>query len=100
MPDFADSNRLPVPAAQEALGMIASDLERLDERLRILAETIAPEPAAVLPADLRAGVEAVREALLRDAISTLSALALLTEEAALKRRPEVLASADLIAAFG
>ncbi len=96
MPGFADSTR----SAQQTLQTIASELQQRDERLRTLAEGIAPDPAAVLPADLRAGVEAVREALLRDAISTLSALAALTEDGALERRAEVLATADLIAAFG
>ncbi len=96
MPDSAESTRL----AQQTLQTIASELQQLDQRLRTLAGGITPDPAAVLPADLRAGVEAVREALLRDAISTLSALAVLTEDAALERRAEVLATADLIAAFG
>ncbi len=53
----------------------------------------------MLPADLRAGVEAVREALLRDAISTLSALAVLTEDSAVERRAEVAAAVHRIAAF-
>ncbi len=96
MPDCSDSTR----SAQQTLQTIASELQQLDERLRTLAQRIAPDPAVVLPADLRAGVEAVREALLRDAISTLSALATLTEDAARERRADILATADLIAAFG
>ena len=100
MPDFADSTRLPAHAAQQTLGMLARELARLDERLGVLAENVTPDPAAVLPAELMAGVARVRSDLLSDAISTLSALAVLTEDTALERRVEVAATVDQIAAFG
>ncbi len=89
MPDWDDSTRLPAPRAQEALTEIVDELRQLDERLRTLVEAIGPKGEEILGADLRAGVECIRADLLSDAISTLSALAALTEDAALERRFDV-----------
>lgn len=101
MPDFTDSTGLPVAAAQKALRLIASELQRLDGRLSSLAMGIAADdPAAVLPSKLRAAVESIRADLLQDAISSLTALAALTEDDALERRLEVAAAVEQIAAFG
>ncbi len=100
MPDWDDSTRLPTPRAQEALAGIVGELLQLDERLRILAEVIGAEPEEILAADLRTGVECVRADLLSDAISTLSAPATLTADAALERRVDVAAAVELSAAFG
>lgn len=100
MPDFTDSTGLPVPAAQKALRLIASELQRLDGRLSSLAMGIATDdPAAVLPSKLRAAVESIRADLLQDAISSLTALAALTEDDALERRLEVAAAVEQIAAL-
>ena len=100
MPDWDDSTRLPAPQAQETLASIVDELRQLDERLRRLAETIASEAEEILAADLRAGVECVRADLLSDAISTLSALATVTEDAALRRRVDIVDTVKQIAAFG
>ena len=98
MPDCSDSTRLAT-TAQRALVEIVSELQQLEKRLETLAQAIAPDPAAVLPAELRAGVECARSELLRDAITTLSALAVLTEDA-FERRVEVAAAVERIAVFG
>ncbi len=87
MPDCPKST--PIPEAQQQLAALAQELRRLDERLSILAAGIAPDPEEILPAELRAGVECVREDLLSDAISTLAGLAVLTEDAAVERQLEV-----------
>ncbi len=100
MPDWDDSTRLPASRAQQALAEIVDELQQLDERLRTLTDAIASEAEEILAADLRAGVECVRADLLNDAISTLSALAALTGDAALERRVNVAAAVEQIAAFG
>jgi hypothetical protein len=82
----------PVPEAQQQLAALAEDLRRADQRLSVLAAGIAIDadnPDAILPAELRAGVEVVRQDLLSDAIETLAGLATLTEDAALKRQGEI-----------
>ena len=100
MPDWDDSTRLPAPQAQEALTEIVNELQQLDERLCTLTELIDPEAEAILAADLRTGVECVRADVLSDAISTLSKLAVLTEDAALERRVEVAAAVEQVSASG
>ncbi len=102
MPDCSDSTRPTVATAQKALADVASELQQLDERLATVAQVIRTlNPSAVLPGELLAGVETVRSDLLRDAVSTLSALAVLTENAAIERRGEVAAAAEhIIAAVG
>jgi hypothetical protein len=84
----------PVPEAQHQLAALADDLRRLDERLSTLAADIAPDPEAILPAKLRAGIEVVRQDLLSDAIETLAGLAELTEDAAVQRQAEIADAVD------
>ncbi len=79
----------PIPEAQQQLAAVAEELRRLDERLSIVAAGIAADPEAILPGELRAGVECIREDLLSDAIATLAGLAALTEDAAVRRQAEV-----------
>lgn len=100
MPDWTHSTHLPIPQAQEALVGIVADLRQLDGRLHALIEKITPESDKLLPAELRAGAECIRTDLLSDAISTLSALAVLTEADALQRRVEVATAVEQIAVFG
>jgi len=100
MPDCDDSTRLTTPKAQKNLVAIIAELLILDERLGTVAKTIAWEPEEVLPAELQAGVECVRADLITDAISTLSALSVLTEADALRRRVEIADAVEHVAAFG
>ncbi len=87
MPDCPKST--PVPEAQQQLAALVEDLRRADERLSILAAGIAADNDEILPTELQAGVECVREDLLSDAIATLAGLATLTEDTAIKRQLEV-----------
>ena len=80
----------PVPEAQQQLAAVVEELRRLDERLSTLAAHLASADSdEILPAELRADVEVVRQDLLSDAIETLADLAALTEDAAVERRVEV-----------
>jgi hypothetical protein len=79
----------PVSEAQQQLAALAEELRRFDERLSTLAAAIAPDPEAILPAKLRAGIKVVRQDLLSDAIETLARLATLTEDAAVQRQAEI-----------
>jgi hypothetical protein len=84
----------PVPEAQQQLTAAVEELRRFDERLSTLVAAIAPDPEAILPAKLRAGIEVVRQDLLSDAIETLAGLAELTEDAAVQRQAEIADAVD------
>ncbi len=96
MPDCPKST--PIPEAQQQLAALVEELRSLDERLSTIAAGIAADPDEILPAELQAGVECVREDLLSDAIATLAGLAALTEDAALERQVEVADAVERLAA--
>ena len=86
--------------AQSALLETADELRQIDRRLADLAGAIVPQPGRVLPEELRGGAQCVRTDLLRDAIETLNALGHATEREVTRRRLEVDAAVERIAAFG
>jgi hypothetical protein len=96
MPDSSISIR----RAQKALRQAASELQELDGRLAALARSIVPQAGRLLPAALRGGAECVSSELLRDAIETLEALAGASEDDVARRRFEIDAAAEQVAAFG
>ena len=96
MPDSSISIR----QTQRALRHAASELQQLDGRLAALARSIVPEAGKRLPAALRGGAESVSSDLLRDAIETLEALAGASEDDVARRRLEIDAAAEQVAAFG
>lgn len=92
--------RITVRAAQQALLRTASELQALDGRLAVLADSIETAGGRALPGELRGVTQCVRTDLLRDAIHTLEALGRATEQSVVEHRLEVDAAARRIAAFG
>ncbi len=91
---------ISIRRAQRAFLDTASELQELDGRLAALAESIVPQAGRLLPNELRGGAQIVRSDLLRDAIETLRALGGANEEEVARRRLEVEAATESIAAFG
>ncbi len=91
---------ISIRRAQKAFLDTADELQELDGRLAAVAESIVPLAGQRLPSDLRGGARVVRDDLLRDAIETLRALAAASEEDLARRRLEIDAATEKIAAFG
>ncbi len=91
---------ISIRRAQRGFLETAAELEELDGRLAVLAESIMPRNGSVLPGELRGGAQIVRTDLLRDAIETLQALAGASEEDVMRRRLDVESATSSIAAFG
>lgn len=91
---------ISIRRAQRAFLDTASELQDLDGRLAVLAESIEAQAGKLLPGELRGAAECVRSDLLRDAIDTLRALGGAREEDVIRRRHEVGAATQSIAAFG
>ena len=86
--------------AQRAFLQTASELQEIESRLAALAQSIVPQAGELLPKELRGGAQTVRNDLLHDAIETLRALGGASEEDVMRRRHEVDAATQSIAAFG
>ncbi len=91
---------ISVRRAQKAFLKTASELQEIEGRLAILAKSIVPQAGKLLPRELRGGAQCVRNDLLHDAIETLRALGGASEEDVMRRRHEVDAATQSIAAFG
>ena len=100
MPDRRDCIYLSPSAAQERIRRIVEQLVALDDRLSVIGRRVRADRDAVLPAELRAGVDCVRRDLLSDAIGTLTMLGSLTEISAFERRVEAVAAVERMVAFG
>ncbi len=91
---------ISIRRAQKAFLDTADELQEVDSRLAALALSIVPQAGKRLPHDLRGGARIVRDDLLRDAIETLRALGGASEEDLVRRRLEIDAATEKIAAFG
>lgn len=79
MPDYAQCNPPDLLAAQRSLVDVVDQLRGLDERLRRIRRSVAPDQAHLLSRELPGVIEAVQTDLLRDAIETLESLTTRTE---------------------
>ena len=100
MSDSSIPASISMSRAQQALREVANELHELDGRLAALTRSIVPRAGRLLPAALQGGAECVRSDLLRDAIETLEALAGASEDDIARRRLEIDAAAEQVAAFG
>ncbi len=91
---------ISVRRAQKAFLQTASELQEIEGRLAVLAQSIGPRSGKLLPKELSVGAQCVRNDLLHDAIETLRALGGASEEDVTRRRHEVDAATASIAAFG
>ncbi len=91
---------ISIRRAQKAFLQTASELQTIESRLADLAKAIVPQAGKLLPKELRGGAQCVRNDLLHDAIETLRVLGGASEEDLMKRRHEVDAASQSIAAFG
>lgn len=82
------------------IGDVANALRTLDARLAKLIERIDPESNPLLTDELRHGVAAVRNDLLRDAADTLARLAFITDEDILRRHIELVDLSERLACRG
>lgn len=91
---------ISIRRAQKAFLQTASELQEIEGKLAVLAQSIVPQAGKLLPKELRGGAQTVRNDLLHDAIETLRALGGASEEDVMRRRHEVDAATQSIAAFG